>query len=196
MPCDINNPDTLSEYDSTFSKISALCIKNDVQNLCVLYDMNTDLSRFHSWHTQSLLTFIENEDLFITLNHSCAYISYSYCNTYTSAFSIIEHIFVSQRLSSYIHKYHSINDKFDNQSDHVLIVIAFHLELETSKVTSNLHRVRTLWKKQILFILVNINQISMIVYQGLCYRMIVYIALMFCALIINTLRVLNYYMIS
>ena len=123
MSCDINDPDNLSEYDSTFSKISALCIKNDVQNLCVLYDMNTDLSRFHSWHTQSLLTFIENEDLFITLNHSCAYIWYSYCNTYTSAFAIIEHIFVSQRLSSYIHKYHSINDKFDNQSDHVLIVI-------------------------------------------------------------------------
>ena len=82
IPCDINDHDNLSEYDSTFSKISALSIKNDVQNLCVLGDMNTDLSRFHSWHTKSLLRFIENEDLFITLNHSCACISYSYCNTY------------------------------------------------------------------------------------------------------------------
>ena len=73
IPCDINDHDNLSEYDSTFYKISALCIKNDVQNLCVLGDMNTDLSRFLSWHTKSLLRVIENEDLFIALNHSCAY---------------------------------------------------------------------------------------------------------------------------
>ena len=102
MPCDINDHDNLSEYDAILSEISALCIKNDVQNLCVLGDMNTDLSRSHSWHTQSLLRFIENEDLFITLNHSCADISYSYCNTYTNAFSIIDHIFVSQSLNGYI----------------------------------------------------------------------------------------------
>ena len=48
MPCDINDHDNLSEYDSILSEISALCIKNDVQNLCVLGDMNTDLSRSHS----------------------------------------------------------------------------------------------------------------------------------------------------
>ena len=29
MPCDINNLDNLSEYDSILSEISALCIKND-----------------------------------------------------------------------------------------------------------------------------------------------------------------------
>ena len=109
--------------------------------------MNTDLSRSHSWHTQSLLRFIENEDLFITLNHSCADISYSYCNTYTNAFSIIDHIFVSQSLNGYIHKYYSICDEVDNQSDHVPIVIAFQIELEHSLLTSNLHKVRTSWKK-------------------------------------------------
>ena len=94
MPCDINDLDNLSEYDSILSEISALCIKI-VQNLCVLGDMNTDLSRSHSWNTQSLLKFIENEDLFITLNHSGADMSHSYCNTYTNAFSIIDHIFAS-----------------------------------------------------------------------------------------------------
>ena len=51
--CDINDHDNLSEYDSILSEISALCINNDVQNLCVLGDMNTDLSCSHSWHTQS-----------------------------------------------------------------------------------------------------------------------------------------------
>ena len=61
MPCDINDHNNLSEYDSMLSEISALCIENDVQNLCVLGDMNTDLSLPHSLHTQSLLKFIVNE---------------------------------------------------------------------------------------------------------------------------------------
>ena len=58
MPCDISDHDNLSVYDSILSEISALCIKNDVQNLCVLGDMNADLSRSHSWHTQSLLNLL------------------------------------------------------------------------------------------------------------------------------------------
>ena len=90
MICDINDHNNLSKYDSKLSETSALCIKNNLQNLGVLGDMDTDLSRSHSWHTQSLLKFIENEGIFITLNHSCADISYSYCNTYTNAFSISE----------------------------------------------------------------------------------------------------------
>ena len=94
--------------------------------------MNTDLSRSHSWHTRSLLTFIANEDLFITLNHSCADISYSYCNTYTNACSIIDHNICFPELECYIHKYYSICDELDNQSDHVPIVITFQIELEHS----------------------------------------------------------------
>ena len=45
MPCDINDLDNLSECDSILSEISTLCIRIDVQSLCVLGDMNTDLSR-------------------------------------------------------------------------------------------------------------------------------------------------------
>ena len=81
------------------------------------------------------------------MNHSCADILYSYCNTYTNAYSIIDHIFVSQSLSGYIHKYYSICDEVDNQSDHVPIVMTFQLELEQSILTSNLHKVRTSWQK-------------------------------------------------
>ena len=85
------------------------------------------------------------------------YISSTLKNSYTNAFSIIDHIFVSQSLSSYIHKWYSICDEVDNQSDHVPIVMIFQLELEQSILTSNLHKARTSWKKQILIILVNIN---------------------------------------
>ena len=40
-------------------------------------DMNADLSRRNSWHTKALNRFIELEDLYITLNHSCADVSYT-----------------------------------------------------------------------------------------------------------------------
>ena len=51
-------------------------------------------------------------------------------------------------MSGYIHKYYSICDEVDNQSDHVPIVMTFQLELEQSILTSNLHKVRTSWKKE------------------------------------------------
>ena len=100
-------------------------------------------------------------------------------------------------MSGYIHKYYSICDEVDNQSDHVPIVITFQIELEHSLLTSNLHKVRTSWKKA------NSDDISeyksnlddclsriMLPYDCL------HIALMFYALILNTLRVFNYYMIT
>ena len=55
--------------------------------------------------------------------------------------------FQSQSLSVYIHKYYSICDKVDIQSDHVPIVMTFQLKLEQSILTSNLHKIRTSWKK-------------------------------------------------
>ena len=65
----------------------------------------------------------------------------------TPAYSINDHIFVSQSLSGYSHKYYSICDEVDNQSDHVPSVMTFQLELEQSILTSNLHKVRTSWQK-------------------------------------------------
>ena len=62
--------------------MSALCITNNVEHMCVLGDMNTDFSRIHSWHTQTLHSFIDQENLYIALNHSNSNVSYSYSNNY------------------------------------------------------------------------------------------------------------------
>ena len=70
--------------------------------MCFLGDMNAYLSRRNSWHTKALNKFIEHEDLYITLNHSCADVSYTYCNTYNNIFSTIYHIFISQNLCDYM----------------------------------------------------------------------------------------------
>ena len=92
--------------------------------MCLLGDMNTDLSRCTSWHTKALTRFIEHESLYITLNHSCADVSYTstYCNSHNNVFSTIDHIFISQNLCDYVVKYCSLCDEIDNQSDHVPLV--------------------------------------------------------------------------
>ena len=50
------------KFQSILSDISALCIINNVEPMCVLGDMNTDFSRAHSWHTQALNRFIDHEN--------------------------------------------------------------------------------------------------------------------------------------
>ena len=44
-PCDINDLRNIDEYESILLEISTLCIKHSVQYMCLLGDMNTDLSR-------------------------------------------------------------------------------------------------------------------------------------------------------
>ena len=66
MPCDNNELCNLNEYEDVLSKISQLCIQYNVENVCILGDMNT---QSHSWHTKLLQRFIEHEDLYIALNH-------------------------------------------------------------------------------------------------------------------------------
>ena len=69
MPCDINDLSNIDEFKSILSEISTLCIKHSVQYMCLVCDMNTDLSRCTSWLTKALTRFIEHESLYITLNH-------------------------------------------------------------------------------------------------------------------------------
>ena len=53
-----------------------------MEHMCVLGDMNTDFSRIHSRHTQALNSFIDQENMYIALNHSNSNVSYSYSNSY------------------------------------------------------------------------------------------------------------------
>ena len=45
MPWDCNEVNNLNEYESILNEISAVCITNNVEHLCLLGDMNTDFSR-------------------------------------------------------------------------------------------------------------------------------------------------------
>ena len=47
MPCDINDLRNIDEYEYLLLEISTLCIKHCFQYMCLLGDMNTDLSQLH-----------------------------------------------------------------------------------------------------------------------------------------------------
>ena len=89
--------------------------------MCVLGDLNTDLSRVHSWHTQALNRFIDHENVYVALQQGSSYVSYSYSNSYSQCYSILDRIFLSESLSHYIVNCFSKYDKVENQSDHASI---------------------------------------------------------------------------
>ena len=107
MPWDCNEVNNCNEFQFILSEISALCITNNVEHMCMLGDMNTDFSCAHSWHTQALNRFIDHENLYVALQHVSSNVSYSYSNRYSQCYSILDHIFISESLSHYIVNYYS-----------------------------------------------------------------------------------------
>ena len=130
MPWDCNEVNNCNEFQSILNEISALCITNNVEHMCVLGDMNTDFSRTHSWHTQALNRFIDHENLYNALQHSSSNVSYSYSNSYSQCYSILDHIFLSKSLSHYIVNYYSKCDEVENQSDHAPIVLELDIPID------------------------------------------------------------------
>ena len=95
-----------------------LCLKHVAENICIAGDMNTDLSRLSSWHTQAIKQFVEHEDMHCVMESPCADVDYTYINTFTNTYSIIDHFFVSTSLIKHIESYYSICDEVENNSDH------------------------------------------------------------------------------
>ena len=63
LPCDTNDHNLLEEYQSVLSEISLLCVKYNIDNICIAGDLNTDFAQQNSQHTQLMLKFIDDEDL-------------------------------------------------------------------------------------------------------------------------------------
>ena len=145
MRWDCNEVNNLNEYESILNEISAVSITNNVEHLCLLGDMNTDFSRTQSWHTQALNRFIDHEDLYITLNHDVANVSYSYSNNYSQTFSILDHILLSKSLSNYIASYNSLCDDLENQSDHAPVVLSLNIYVELQMNAPVKHIPRKKW---------------------------------------------------
>ena len=59
----------LNEFESILNEISAVCITNNVEHLCLLGDISTDFLRTQSWYTQAPKRFIDHENFYISLYH-------------------------------------------------------------------------------------------------------------------------------
>ena len=66
MPCDINDKENLFEYETLLTEISTICIKYNGENVYIAGDLNTELSRKGSWHTNALSQF-ENMKIYMSL---------------------------------------------------------------------------------------------------------------------------------
>ena len=69
----------MQEFENILSEISMICLNNNVEYVFIAGDMNTDLSRTNSWHTKSVVQFIDNEKLCRpnALHHPRAKVAYS-----------------------------------------------------------------------------------------------------------------------
>lgn len=146
MPCDVNDYDNRIEYENVLVEISTICIQYDAEYVCIVGDLNTDTTRLHSWHTQSLTQFVNNEGLCFALNYADADVKYTYHNEYHNSFSIIDHFIVSQNLSSAILGYYSICEDVDNVSDHSPLVLMLNIDFSSFKPLHLTYKPRRNWK--------------------------------------------------
>ena len=68
--------------------------------------------------------------MYNALQHSSSNVSYSYSNSYSQCYSILDHIFLSKSLSHYIVNYYSKCDEVENQSDHAPIVLELDIPID------------------------------------------------------------------
>ena len=83
--------------------------------------------------------------MYITLYHNVANVLYSYSNNYSQAFSILDHIFLSKGLSSYIESYYSLCDDVENQSDHAPVALSLNINIDLHVCAPINHIPRKKW---------------------------------------------------
>ena len=128
MPCDNSDVNCITDDENVLSEISSLCLHHNAEHICIVGDMNTDISRSHSRHTRLLLQFVENEQLYLALNFSNKNVKYTYYNNYHHMHSIIDHFILSQCLFDLIISYHSICEDVDNMSDHSPLCLCLNID--------------------------------------------------------------------
>jgi exonuclease III len=168
MPCDTNSDHSnVSEYKAVLQAIANTCISQQIDNIIVGGDFNTDISRLRSLHTACLVDFAYHEDMKFCLDFPDCDITYTYESLANGSKSVIDHFIVSQNIYSCISLYKSIHSG-DNLSDHCPISLAVNISLERSTdVSINAER-KVLWHKatdeDLLLYREHVNQLLSTIY--------------------------------
>ena len=123
MPCDSAN--TIDDFNYKLSTVQALAAIHKPDYIICGGDMNTDLSRLNSLHTECLLHFCNIDNLVCVDTVSCS-IEYTYTSDVTNSVSTIDHFIISKSLCDRINKYTTIDD-LDNMSDHLPLCLSIDL---------------------------------------------------------------------
>ena len=122
-------------------------MKQNAEHICIAGDMNTELTRQNSWHTNGIKRFVTDESLYFAHEHPTSNIEYSYFNTTYNTFTIIDHFIVTKHLYDSIVKHYSLCDEVDNQSDHCPIVLSLNIDVCKTIHSPTVHRSRKQWNR-------------------------------------------------
>lgn len=148
MPCDGGDHE---KYKDMLCEVRSACISRNIDYFLVCGDLNTDLSRVNSLHTESLLSFVNEESLNVCLYHPIANIDYTYESRINGSRSTLDHFLVSENLTSYINAYF-VEHSVDNSSDHSPVTLELKLSIGYSAARSDRSGiVRYNWKQASTF---------------------------------------------
>lgn len=129
MPCD--GCDT-HKYIEMLSDVKSLCLGKGISHILVCGDLNTDLIRNCSKHTEALLAFAHEEVLSFCLHHDVAEIDYTYESAVNGSRSILDHILVSDNIFCDVADYY-VSHSLDNLSDHSPVLLKIKIAVDYLK---------------------------------------------------------------
>ena len=146
MPCDTRTRGlNLIKYNDILNEISVICNTIDEEYIVIAGDFNTDLDR-DSFCTDSLKSFINNEQLYFCSDFESADVPYTFMSKGNGVQSKIDHAIVSENLCDLILQYKSLFLE-DDFSDHVPILLQISVNTSYFKVKSRISKPRVAWHK-------------------------------------------------
>jgi len=134
MPCDTTYDDyNMQSYITVFNDILHNNVCNEVDQIIIGGDLNTDLSRGGSLHTKYLLDMCEKESLTCVSTHTDFNIDYTYESKINYSKSSIDHFIVSCNLFDSIEQFTVLHDG-DNLSDHDPISMQIHIAISYDNI--------------------------------------------------------------
>lgn len=134
MPCDERYPTAGSVmYEEVLSEIESIIdTHNDIDNVLVAGDLNTDVNRDYSAHTPLLLDFCARRDLQPCVQLNINRVDFSYENEASGTKSTIDHFIFNLSLGNSSVDYFCLHDG-DNMSDHAPICLVLDVPVNSKK---------------------------------------------------------------
>ena len=145
MPCDDWRPDcNLVEFNDILNEICTLSVNVEADCICIGGDLNTDLGR-NTYQTNSLKSFITNQDIFCCASNDMCNIKYTYKSKINGTKTFIDHFLVSDNLGCNLSQFRVIDD-INNTSDHVPIIGKFNIDISYNNISDNIFSInRPAW---------------------------------------------------